>query len=107
MCTKAEVRDVVSTEIAPLKVEFDHVATTITEIKDAIKELPCSSLKEDMIAMKLKLETWKEEKENIFRRLRAAEDSGSIKIKHIITVVMSGIVSAALAVMVYKYTRGV
>ena len=59
-----------------------------------------------MIKLKIKFEIWEAENTNIFERLREVEDSGSIKIKYIVTLVIASIISAAFAIGVYRYTRG-
>ena len=106
MCTKEEVKEVVDAAIAPLLLEYKHIAISIIKIEQIIKELPCTGIKEDMIALKIKFKMWEDENTHIFERLREVESSGSIKIKHIITLVVASVISAIFAIGVYKYTRG-
>lgn len=102
MCTKAEVKEVVASELATVLAEIRHMAESIHEMKAAIKELPCNFLNEEIIKLKLKSETWESERENLFERMRKVEESGTIKIKWIVTAVISAVIGA----LVYKVIRG-
>ena len=101
--------------VESLTIKFGMILEYLKEIKGSLNDLPCDDLGKDVAENSFEIkylkelvgELKKEKDDEIYPRLRKVEESGTIKIKWIITVVLSGIMSAGFAIMAYKMTRGV
>ena len=106
--------EVADESVESLSIKFGMILEFLKEIKGSLNDLPCDALGKDVAenAFEIKhlkeivAEIKKEKDEEIYPRLRKVEEGGTIKIKWIITVILSGVISAGFAIMVYRMTRG-
>ena len=100
--------------VESLAIKFGMILNYLEEIKQRLNDFPCDELAKEIAENKFEIKHLKEsvaklekeKDEEIYPRLRKAEESGTIKIKWVITVILSGIISAGFAIMVYRMTRG-
>lgn len=110
-----EGEDVAPETVESLSIKFGMILEYLKEIKNSLNDLPCDDLGKEVAenAFEIKhlketvAEIKKEKDEEIYPRLRKVEEGGTIKIKWIITVILSGVISAGFAIMVYRMTRGI
>lgn len=113
MCTKAEVKEVVDDSLKGIVAIQAGIATSILKIEASLGNLPCNLYNEKILKLQFEHEAAEKEMDSLresrtilFDRVRELEDGGSIKIKWVATILITGAVSAAFAILVYKLTRG-
>lgn len=107
-------KDMADETVESLAIKFGMILNYLEEIKQRLNDFPCDELAKEIAENKFEIKHLKEsvaklekeKDEEIYPRLRKAEESGTIKIKWVITVILSGIISAGFAIMVYRMTRG-
>jgi len=113
MCDRKIIEEVVSAKIEPLKIEIAHIRETLDDIKEGVHELPCRMINEEQIKLVAEVrgvikdtDNQGKDIQNLYSRVREVEQDKTNKIWAVLIAVCGSLLSGAMAIAVYKLTRG-